>query len=365
MAAVLAAHLFAGRLSGGTVGYIQQNLVSDLPGVANHTDPNLVNPWGLTFSATSPIWVSDNGSGLSTLYMGNGVAVPLVVTIPGTGGVPGAPTGNVFNGGADFRGDRFIFATEGGTIAGWQSGTTAVTEAATVNAVYKGLALGTVGGALELFAANFAAGTVDVFSNAYTPLSVPFVDPTLPAGYAPFNIVDLGNLLYVTYALQDAAKHDDVAGPGHGFVDIYTTGGVLVKRLVSDGALNSPWGMALAPASFGPLGGDLLIGNFGDGTIHAYNPTSGALLGTLTDTNGNPIVNEGLWGLAFGNGAQGTSTGTLYFTAGIPGPDNIEDHGLFGSLTNAPEPGSTALIAAGLMAIAWRARHSVCGPRMR
>ncbi len=340
------------------MGYNQQNLVSDIPGMASHTDPNLVNPWGLTFSATSPIWVSDNGSGLSTLYMGNGVALPLVVTIPGTGGVPGAPTGVVFNGGADFKGDRFIFATEGGTIAGWQSGTTAATEATTTNAVYKGLALGTVGGAAELFAANFAAGTVDVFSNAYAPLSVPFVDPTLPAGYAPFNIVDLGNLLYVTYALQDAAKHDDVAGPGHGFVDIYTTGGVLVKRLISDGALNSPWGMALAPPSFGPLGGDLLIGNFGDGTINAYNPTTGALLGTLTDTNGNPIVNQGLWGLAFGNGAQGTSTGTLYFTAGIPGPDHIEDHGLFGSLTNAPEPGSTALIATGLVAMLWRRRKA-------
>jgi uncharacterized protein (TIGR03118 family) len=256
--AVLAAHLFAGRLSGGTVGYVQQNLVSDLPGVANHTDPNLVNPWGLTFNATSPIWVSDNGGGQSTLYTGAGVAQSLVVTIPGTAaGVPGAPTGVVFNGGADFKGDRFIFATEGGTIAGWQSGTLAATEATTVNGVYKGLALGTAGGTLELFAANFSAGTVDVFNNAYAPVNIMaggFTDPNLPKGYAPFNIVNLGNLLYVTYAQQDLAKHDDVPGAGHGFVDIYTTGGALVGRLIARGALDSPWGLVLAPASFGPLG---------------------------------------------------------------------------------------------------------------
>jgi uncharacterized protein (TIGR03118 family) len=187
----------------------------------------------------------------------------------------------------------------------------------------------------------------------YAPTTVTgsFTDPSLPAGYAPFNIVDLGNLLYVTYALQDDAKKDDVAGAGHGFVDIYTTNGVLVQRLVSGGALNSPWGMAQAPAGFGPLGGDLLIGNFGDGTINAFNPSTGAFLGTLNDTSGNPIVNQGLWGLAFGNGSQGTSTGTLYFTAGIPGPDAVEDHGLFGSLSDAPEPGSLALFGLGAMAV--------------
>jgi uncharacterized protein (TIGR03118 family) len=358
--AVLAAHFFAGRLSGGTIGYVQQNLVSDLPGVAGHTDPNLVNPWGMAFSSTTPIWVSDNGSGLSTLYTGSGVPQSLVVSIPNPFGGQSAPTGVVFNSGADFKADRFIFATEGGTIAGWQSGTSAVTEAITPDAVYKGLALGTTGGALELFAANFAAGTVDVFNNAYTQIPVVggFTDPNLPAGYAPFNIVNLGNLLYVTYAQQDSAKHDDVPGAGHGFVDVFSTNGALVGRLISRGALDSPWGIALAPASFGPLGGDLLIGNFGDGTINAFNPTSGAFLGTLSDTSGNPIVNQGLWGLAFGNGAQGTSMGTLYFTAGIPGPDDIEDHGLFGSLTNAPEPATTALIAAGLATILWRRMQS-------
>jgi uncharacterized protein (TIGR03118 family) len=355
MTAVLAA---ATRLTGATIGYIQQNLVSDLPGVAAHTDPNLVNPWGLTFSATSPIWVSDNGTGLSTLYNGAGVAQALVVTVPSGTTDPGAPTGVVFNGGALFKGDRFIFATENGTIDGWQTGTTAAVEASTPDAVYKGLAFGNVGAATNLYAANFSAGKVDVFNSAYAPTTVTgsFTDPSLPAGYAPFNIVDLGNLLYVTYALQDDAKKDDVAGAGHGSVDIYTTNGVLVQRLVSGGALNSPWGMAQAPAGFGPLGGDLLIGNFGDGTINAFNPSTGAFLGTLNDTSGNPIVNQGLWGLAFGNGSQGTSTGTLYFTAGISGPDAVEDHGLFGSLSDAPEPGSLALFGLGAMAVGFMKR---------
>jgi uncharacterized protein (TIGR03118 family) len=156
--------------------------------------------------------------------------------------------------------------------------------------------------------------------------------------------------------MQDAAKHDDVAGSGHGFVDVYTTSGVLVERLISRGALNSPWGMAVAPAGFGPLGGDLLVGNFGDGTINAFNLTSGAFLGTVSDTSGNPIVNQGLWGLAFGNGSQGTLTSTLYFTAGIPGPDSVEDHGLFGSITNAPEPGTLALVALALVTLARKKR---------
>jgi uncharacterized protein (TIGR03118 family) len=208
-----------------------------------------------------------------------------------------------------------------------------------------------VGAASQLYATNFRAGTIDVFDSSYAPVNMPgtFTDPNLPAGYAPFNIIDLGNLLYVTYALQDAAKKDDVAGAGHGFVDVYTTSGVLVQRLITQGSLNSPWGMALAPSSFGPLGGDLLVGNFGNGMINAFNPSTGAFLGTLNDTSGNPLVNQGLWGLAFGNGSQGTLTSTLYFTAGIPGPDDIEDHGLFGSLTNAPEPGSMALVATALM----------------
>jgi uncharacterized protein (TIGR03118 family) len=266
----------------------------------------------------------------------------------------------VFNSGASFNADRFIFATEDGTIDGWKGGTTAAVEASTPDAVYKGLALGTVSGADRIYAANFFAGTIDVFDSSYAPISVPtgaFTDPNLPSGYAPFNIIDLGGMLYVTYALQNGDKKDDVPGTGHGFVDIYTTSGALVTHLISDGDLNSPWGMALAPSGFGPLGGALLVGNFGDGMIHGYNPTTGAFLGTLTDTSGNPIVNLGLWALAFGNGAQGTSTGTLYFTAGIPGPTgDVEDHGLFGSLTNAPEPGSMALVG---IALAIGARKSL------
>jgi len=290
----------------------------------------------------------------------------LVVTIPAPGGVgtTAAPTGVIFNAGSLFNADHFIFATEDGTIAGWSSGTTAVLEAdnSASGAVYKGLAAGTAGPATQLYAANFSAATIDVYDSSFGLVNSPgaFLDPALPAGYAPFNIVDLGNLLYVTYALQDAGKEDDVPGAGHGFIDVFTTNGTLVHRLVSNGVLNSPWGIALAPASFGPLGGDLLVGNFGDGTINAFNPATGAFLGTLSDTSGNPIVNPGLWGIAFGNGSQGTLTSTLYFTAGIPGPDNIEDHGLFGSLTNVPEPGTLGLAAVALIAfvLSRRARQA-------
>jgi len=341
-------------------GYTQENLVSDLPGVAKTTDPGLVNPWGISHGPASPFWISDNGTGLSTLYNGAGVKQGLVVTVPPPPGgtPPSAPTGQVFNGNAaDFNGDRFIFATEDGTIAGWKGGTNAVIEVdnSASNAVYKGLAIDNT--ANVLYATDFHNGKIDAFSGnnitPYSPIAPPggFTDPNLPVGYAPFNIQDIGGTLFVTYALQDAAKHDDVPGAGNGFVDTYDTNGNLIKRLITNGPLNSPWGMALAPSSFGVFGGDLLVGNFGDGRINAFDPSTGAFLGFLADGAGNPIVNQGLWGLTFGNGASEGDANTLYFTAGIPGPDRVEDHGLFGSLSVIPEPGSLPLLAIGALGL--------------
>ena len=353
-------------------GYIQQNLVSDLPGVAPVTDPNLVNPWGMSSSSTSPIWVSDNGTGLTTLYNGAGqpfpIASPLVVTIappasPPPGFTNSAPTGqvfNVFNASSpnDFvlpnaKPASFIFATEDGTISAWNGGAASILKVdnSSSGAVYKGLAIGNNGSSNLLYAANFNSGNIDVFDKNFMATTVGggFHDPNIPAGFAPFNVQNIDGKLYVTYAKQDDAKHDDVAGLGNGFVDVFDTNGNLLERLVSNGPLNSPWGLALAPGNFGQFSNDLLVGNFGDGVINAFDPTTGALLGQLDDTSGSPITIEGLWGLRFGNGGTGGSANELFFTAGIPGPDMIEDHGLFGDLTVAvPEPGSLSLIAIGI-----------------
>jgi len=333
--------------------FYQHNLVSDLPGVADFTDPDLVNPWGISFSPTSPMWVSDNGTGLSTLYNGLGVKQGLVVTIPPPGAA--APTGQVFNSTTDFGGARFIFATEGGTIAAWSGGTSAVQKVDNSGAgsVYKGLALANNGSGNFLYATDFHNNAINVYDKNFNPvtLSGSFTDPTLPAGYAPFNIEASGGMLYVTYAVQDADRHDDVAGPGHGILDVFDTNGNFVQRLVSHGALNSPWGMAVAPDGFGSFGHDLLVGNFGDGTINVFDPATGNWIAQLDDANGNPIINLGLWDITFGNGAQGTSTSTLYFTAGIPGPDNIEDHGLLGRVQVTPEPGTLTMVGSGLASL--------------
>ncbi|HSS10958.1 MAG TPA: TIGR03118 family protein [Acidimicrobiales bacterium] len=351
-----------GLLAVGTVGpagaddpgvYRQTNLVSDIAGVARKTDPNLVNPWGMSEPPGGPLWVSDNNADVSTLYTGaqHGgplVPVPLVVTIPG-----GAPTGQVNNttgafvvtSGTASGPARFIFASENGDITGWNpnvpaqpAGTTsnqAQTAFSDPNAVYKGLAIDSSGPAPRIFATNFRAGTIDVFNGQFQKQVNPpgaFVDPTLPTGYAPFNIANLGGKLYVSYALQNAAKHDDVSGAGHGFIDVYALDGTMGQRLVTRGDLNSPWGLILATHHFGHFSDDLLVGNFGDGKIHAYEPTTGAPLGTLTNPDGDPIQINGLWGLIFGDKSVGT-TNTLFFSAGIAD----ETHGLLGTLTPGHE----------------------------
>jgi uncharacterized protein (TIGR03118 family) len=329
-------------------GYHQTNLVSDIPGLARVTDANLKNPWGLSRGPTSPWWVADQGTGVSTLYNGNtGSPVPLVVAIPPSSRPgPQGPTGTVFNGSSDFVVSNgttsgpalFLFATLGGTIEGWNPNvdlTHAVIAKAFVDAVYTGLAIGTDSmGHNRLYAANFGAGQVDVFDATFTRLSPPgFIDPALPPGYSPFGIQNLGNTIYVAYAKVDPVTHRDQPGVNNGVVDVYTGDGALLHRLITGSRLNSPWGMAMAPANFGHFSNDLLIGNFGDGLIHAFDPVSGRRRGTLRDENEQPIVLPGLWALAFGNDAAAGPSTTLFFNAGI----NKEADGLFGTLVPSAE----------------------------
>ena len=345
-------------LSAVQAGFVQTNLVSDVPGLAANTDANLKNPWGIASSATSPFWVADNGTGVSTIYNSSGTPQSLVVTIPSpAGGGTGTPTGIVFNGSSDFQvagvgaPALFIFASENGTISGWAPplATTAAIQVdnSGAGAVYKGLAIGNNGLGNFLYAANFGSNAIDVFNGTYAPatLTGSFTDPNLPAGFAPFNVQNLGGTLYVTYAKVDPTDpEEDLPGPGNGFVDQYDLNGNLIRRLASDGVLNSPWGLALAPSGFGIFANSLLVGNFGDGRINAFDPVTGDFLGSLRDTSGNPIEIEGLWGLRVGNGGNGGDPNKVYFAAGI----NDENNGLFGSIASAPDSGSTlALLAIG------------------
>lgn len=331
----------------------QKNLVSDLPGLAAHTDSHLVNPWGISSGPTSPFWVSDADAGVSTLYNSSGNPIPLVVAIPNPAGGAASPTGQVFNSGTGFNGDRFIFATEQGSIAGWRGplGTTAETlhDQTGSGASYKGIAIGDVGGNTYLYAADFGRGIIDVVPSTGAPaLPGTFTDPGLPAGYSPFNVQNVGDSLYVTYAKVEEGGDEEEAGAGLGFVDKYDLNGNFLMRVASNGVLNAPWAVTMAPDTFGQFGGKLLVGNFGDGTINAFDPTSGDLLGSLKDEHGNPLVIEGLWGLKFGNGGAGGKLGTLYFAAGI----DEEAHGLFGSLAPVPEASTTGIAAAaGLLAL--------------
>ncbi|MES2118260.1 MAG: TIGR03118 family protein, partial [Pseudomonadota bacterium] len=307
-----------------TSSYAVTSLVSDAVIPAAHTDANLVNGWGVAFNPKGFVWVADNGTSKSTLYDGNGVPQSLVVS------TPDAPTGIVYNGSTDFKltsggvtgSSPFLFATESGMIAAWSpsvNATTAMTvfDGSSAGAVYKGLAIGSYAGTNYLYAADFHNMRVDVFDTSFARVSLPgnFTDPGLPAGYAPFGIQAIGDRIYVAYAKRAASGDDEQAGPGAGVLDVYTTGGVLVRQLVSGGALNAPWGIAMAPADFGSNSNMLLVGNFGDGKINVYDPANGAAKGVLSGADGMPLVVDGLWGIAFGNGLNSQPTNTLFFAA--------------------------------------------------
>jgi len=334
MAGLTAASLVAGPLP----GYTETTLVSSA------TDPDLINPWGITSTSSSPFWVSDNKTGKATLYNTAGIKQGLVVSMPAADPI----TGIVFNGTPSFNCDSFIFASENGTIDGWRGalGTNAEQLSTVANAVYTGLAITTAKDAI--FAANFHSGNIDEFTSAGAPVGS-FTDPSLPAGYAPFNIQNLNGVFYVTFAQQDAAKHDSVPGPGAGILDTFDPVTHIFTRLITNGVLNSPWGLAIAPANFGPASNDLLVGNFGDGSINAFDPVTGAPLGTLADAGSVSLVTPGLWGLIFGNGGSGGNPNSLYLTAGGPN----EATGLLARIdATVPEPTTTALLALGLLALA-------------
>jgi uncharacterized protein (TIGR03118 family) len=354
--ALLTTAVASRALAAQTFLYTQTNLTSNLPNQAANQDPNLQNAWGVAFLPStvfpggSPFWLSDNNSGLSTLYDAAGALVAPPVNIPSpTSMTGGTPTGLVSNlnivtdpTANDFMSDVFIFDTEDGTIVGWQTPSMTFNTQAIVRvdnshsgAVYKGLAIANDSdGDSHLYATNFNSGAVDVFDfdySANTTLPGKFVDPKLPKGFAPFGIELINGNLWVSYAKQDNAKHDPVNMRGNGFVDIFTTDGMFVRRFASRGQLNSPWGMMMAPSNFGVAANQVLIGDFGDGHINVYTP-NGFPRGQLQTQKGfllRPLVIDGLWKLINGNGAAGVTTDTVYFSAG----PNHETNGLFGTIS--------------------------------
>ena len=340
-----------------------QNLVTDDQTVnpAQIADSDLVNAWGVSYFPTGPFWVSDNGSHVSTLYSVNPTTnvtskVNLTVSIPGEGSV----TGQVFNGGSQFNGNPFLFVSEDGTVSGWRMALGTNAEAlAALNGIYKGVTMSTINGNSYLYAANFRNGTVDVIKGAASAPNLSgtgtFTDPDPNhdlTGFAPFNVENIDGQIYVTYAKQDADHEDDVAGAGNGVIDKFDLQGNFVERFATGGVLNSPWGMAIAPSSFGAIAGDLLVGNFGDGKINVFDPKTGKLIGTLTKGDGSDVQIEGLWALIAGNGTNAGSAQNIFFSAG-PGD---EAHGLFGVLSAVPEPGTYMLFGFGLSAL-WFARR--------
>lgn len=322
-------------------------LDSNQPGVALHTDPNLKNGWGVAFNPNGVVWVADNHSGKSTLYDGNGVVQGLVVTIPAASGTGmGSPTGITYSGSSDFQipvpaatpgappvmsPARFIFVSEDGLISAWAPGLlTAFPAATNADAVYKGVAIAGNGTANQLYAADFVGKKIDVYTSTFAPTTAPggFVDNKVPKDWGPFNIMNIQGNLYVAYAKVDPDSGDEVAGKGLGMIDVFDADGFLLKRLAAGGPLNAPWGMALAPAGFGRFSNMLLVGNFGDGTINAFDPDKGHFAGRLRTSGNKDLVIDGLWGIAFGNGINHQPTDTLFFAAG----PNDEENGLYGRI---------------------------------
>ncbi|HWN57384.1 MAG TPA: TIGR03118 family protein [Methylomirabilota bacterium] len=352
-------------------GYVQTDLITDIPALATATgarlDPNLLNPWGLAFFAgLSPFWINENNAGFSALDFADGVAFPglpdVIIPAPAapTGGTPTGIVADIFSSpgvfdivpvsdpGANFGSSLFIFDTEDGTIEAWNqtilpnilSAVIVVDNSAgggPTGAVYKGLALGSnVANGPLLYATNFRTGKVDVFDKNFKaptpPLTGSFTDPKVQRGYAPFGIQNINGQIWVTYAMQDKPKHDPVNKPAHGFVAVFDTNGNLIRHFAQHGHLDSPWGLAMAPATFGKFANDMLIGNFGNGVINVFDPKTGHWLGALPGTNGRPLVNDGLWALTFGGALNSDTTvsspGTLFFSAGL----NDEADGLFGRI---------------------------------
>jgi len=347
---ILASCLLVSSAAAQSTGYQQSNLVSDTAGNAAHTDPLLINPWGIAFIPGQELWIAANNSGFSQQYDASGnPAAPASVKVPPPAGSMAAatPTGVVYNATSVFSPAIFIFATEDGTISTWyppnNGNAVLALDHSTSGAVYKGLAILQPSSTAPFLAvANFNSGLVETYTSGFVALAPPgsFTDPSLPAGYAPFNIEPIGGQVFVTYGLQNSAKHDPVPGAGNGIVDVFNPDGTFVKRFASNGVLNAPWGVVQASPTFGPFSNDILIGNFGDGTINAFDPTTGNSLGQIKDVNGAPIVNGSLWALVFGAGGTGDPN-TLYFTAGLTN----EQHGLFGSIALASNAGADFAIS--------------------